>query len=141
MAFISKQLKNSSREGAAADIWRAADSLFLPWLDPSDTSCIPDLSSLSSHSSSTSYLNTTEMKDADCVADEGSADTAVPVGVIDEKGADDSPLGIALSAANWLFKGREQDPDAPPVKAKRLKPPSAVPAEPSNGGWWTATKK
>ena len=88
-------------------------------------------------------LNASDMqRDADCAADEGSTDSSAPLGAgVHEKGADDSPLGIVLSAANWLFQGREQDPDAPPVKAKRLKPPSTLPAEPANGGWWTATKK
>lgn len=145
VALISRQLKNSSRErdGAAADIWRIADSLFQPWLEQSDPTSNLDTSIHSAtHSSSASRMlsvnpnaDSDTDKDTDYAADESS-----PLG-LDGKGEEETPLGIVLSAANWLFQGREQDPDAPPVKAKRLKPPSTAPVEPSNGGWWTATKK
>lgn len=112
------------------------DALFSSWLKDTDSAIGESVGEMDQSSmlggtsdldSAVSALNIDASTSAS-TGRNGDVSVSAPVGT-----------GSVLSAASWLFQGCEQDPDARPVKAKRLK--AAQPPTPEPDGWWTATKK
>ena len=130
-SYVAKQFRCPSAS-SSRDIWRTVDALFTPWLKDAD----------SATGESVDQMDQSSMWGA--AGDLDSAMSALNIDASTRRNGDTStPLGsgTVLTAASWLFQGCEQDPEARPVKAKRLYAAQTHTPEPAGDGWWTATKK